>query len=132
MIKTMRIQTRRHTEVVNVTREVMEMIGGALDGLALVYTPHTTVALLLCEDDDELRHDLIHAAEGWLADCRPFTHNRNNNPNAEAHILSAFGGSRLLVAIESGKPNLGTYQHILLVELDGPKQREIRCQTIAA
>jgi secondary thiamine-phosphate synthase enzyme len=132
MLKTLRIQTQQRTEVINMTREVSEMIDSAPDGLALVYAPHTTVALLLCEDDDELRHDLIRAAESWLAGCRPFTHNRNNNPNSEAHILSAFGGTRVVLAIESGKPDLGRYQHILLVELDGPKEREVRCQMIAA
>ncbi len=64
--------------------------------------PHTTGTLLMCEDDAGLRNDLARVAENWLAACRPFTHIRKNNPNAEAHILSAFGGHGLTVTVEAG------------------------------
>jgi secondary thiamine-phosphate synthase enzyme len=99
-------------------------------GLALFYVPHTTAALLMCEDDEELRADLVRVARGWLGVCRPFTHIRNNNPNAEAHLLSAFGGHAVAVAIEHGGLDLGIYQNLLLLEMDGPKQREIRCKIV--
>jgi thiamine phosphate synthase YjbQ (UPF0047 family) len=55
-------------------------------------------------------------------------HIRNNNPNTEAHVLSAFAGTGVTVAIEKGEPDLGTYQNILLLEMDGPKKREVRCK----
>lgn len=124
------IATTRSTEAINVTASLQEMIAGIEEGIALFYLPHTTAALLICEDDDELRADIEQAAQRWLAGCRPFAHIRNNNPNSEAHILSAFGSPNVLLAIRAGKLDLGTYQNVLLLEMDGPKLREIRCQVV--
>ena len=130
MIQTIHIETSRTTEAINVTSKLAELTGDVDEGLALFYLPHTTAALLLCEDDDELRADLERTAELWLAACRPFAHVRNNNPNSEAHILSAFGSPGITLAIEGGKLDLGTYQNVLLLEMDGPKRRELRCKIV--
>ena len=128
MVEKMVVQTQRKVEVINVTQQLGEMVGDVSEGLALFYIPHTTAALLLCEDDIELRNDLVRVAKNWLADCRPFTHIRRGNPNTEAHLLSAFGGTGLTIAIEEGKLDLGAFQNVLLLEMDGPKRREIRCK----
>ncbi|NJM42141.1 MAG: YjbQ family protein [Anaerolineae bacterium] len=93
--------------------------------MMLCSIPHTTAALLVCEDDDELRADLVKVAQNWLAQLEPFSHKRNNNPNAAAHVLSAFGGFQILVPVVAGKVVLGTYQNVLLLEMDGPKRREV-------
>jgi secondary thiamine-phosphate synthase enzyme len=124
------IETTRPIEALNVTEHLAALIGGVEEGLAFFYIPHTTASLLLCEDDDELRADLERTAELWLAGCRPFAHIRNNNPNSEAHILSAFGGAGVTLAVEGGKLDLGAYQNVLLLEMDGPKRRELRCKVI--
>jgi len=130
MIKKTTVQTGADVQVINVMPQIAELAAGAADGLALFYIPHTTAALLVCEDDAELRADLERVARHWLAACRPFAHRRNNNPNTEAHVLSAFGGHGVTVAIEAGRLDLGKYQNILLLEMDGPKQREIRCKIV--
>jgi secondary thiamine-phosphate synthase enzyme len=132
MVKRITLSTRAKTEVINVTDQLAVMVKGVANGIALFYTPHTTAALLMCEDDEELRRDLVRVAEQWLMGLRPFAHIRNNNPNAEAHIFSAFGGTSLAIALENGRLDLGKYQNILLLELDGPKEREIRCQVVGA
>lgn len=132
MIRKIEVQTKHKVEVVNVTHRLAEMVGDVQAGLARIYIPHTTAALLICEDDENLRTDLVRVAEQWLAGCRPFRHIRRGNPNTEAHILSAFGGTGVTLAIEEGKLDLGTYQNVLLLEMDGPKRREIRCKLVAS
>ena len=72
----------------------------------------------------------MKVADNWLRDLRPFQHARRSNPNAEAHILSAFAGASLTIPIANGKLALGVWQNILLLELDGPKQRTVTCMTI--
>ena len=124
------IETTRKVEVLNVTAHVGEIARAAGEGVILLSVPHTTAALLLCEDDDELRADLVKVAENWLAQLEPFSHRRKNNPNAAAHILSAFGGSQLILSVTEGAPELGTYQQVLLLEMDGPKKREIWSRTL--
>ncbi len=132
MMKKIVVSTQAKTEAINVTRQLAALVNGVASGIALFYMPHTTAALLMCEDDEELRRDLVRVAEQWLTGLRPFAHMRNNNPNAEAHLVSAFGGTSLAVALENGRLDLGQYQNILLLEMDGPKEREIRCQVVCA
>ena len=106
------------------------MIGNVEQGVAVFHILHTTAALILCEDDADLREDLVKVADNWLRELRPFRHARRSNPNAEAHILSAFAGASLSIPIVDGKLALGTWQSILLLELDGPKRRKIVCAAI--
>lgn len=130
MIAKTTVRTARRAEVLNVTAMCQGLIPAGHNGLALFYIPHTTAALIVCEDDEPLRDDLVRISETWLAGSRPFAHIRNNNPNTEAHALSAFGGASVTVAVEGGRLDLGTYQNILLLEMDGPKEREIRCKVV--
>jgi secondary thiamine-phosphate synthase enzyme len=126
------IQTSKKTEVLNVTEQLAGLIGDVAQGLVWFSVPHTTAALILCEDDEELRDDLVRVAERLLADLRPFKHIRKNNPNAEAHIISALAGTSVTLAVENGHLYLGRYQNLLFVEMDGPKEREIHCFVMAA
>jgi secondary thiamine-phosphate synthase enzyme len=132
MMQQIDIATSKKTEVLNVTAQLAAMIGPVEQGLAHYSLPHTTAALILCEDDEELREDIVKVAETLLADLRPFKHIRKNNPNAEAHIFSALAGTSLVVSIAQGQLVLGTYQNILLLEMDGPKTRQISCLTLAS
>jgi len=130
MIKKITVQTQQHAEAINVTQQLLDMVAGVSDGLAFFYVPHTTAALLINEDDQDLLDDFAKIAQNWLADCRPFAHVCKSNPNTEAHALGAFGGNSVIIPIDEGKPDLGTYQNILLLEMDGPKPRETRCKVI--
>jgi secondary thiamine-phosphate synthase enzyme len=125
------VETRVKVEVLNIMAQVEAAAREVGDGVMLCSIPHTTAALLVCEDDDALRADLVKVAENWLAHLEPFTHRRNDNPNAAAHVLSAFGGFQILVPVSEGKPMLGTYQNVLLLEMDGPKKRELWVHTIS-
>jgi secondary thiamine-phosphate synthase enzyme len=131
MVKTISIQTEQKTEVINITSQLAEIIEGVSSGLALFYIPHTTAGLMISEEDPELNEDFIKVAENWLAGLKPFLHTKNNNPNTEAHVFSAFCGSRVSVAIEEGILDLGKYQNILFLEMDGPKRREVKCKLIS-
>jgi thiamine phosphate synthase YjbQ (UPF0047 family) len=64
-------------------------------------------------------------ADRLFAPMRPFAHIRKNNPNTEAHVLSAMLGTSLALPVRGGGVALGTYQRILLFELDGPKTRTV-------
>jgi secondary thiamine-phosphate synthase enzyme len=120
------IATAQPKQVIDVTDAAVRLLHEQGDGLAFYYLPHTTATLLMSEDDAELRGDLIQVATRWLKDCGPFRHIKKNNPNAEAHILSSLGGHGVTVAVKGGKLDLGEYQRLLLLELDGPKKRELR------
>jgi len=131
MSEVLSISTKSKTQVVNVTSEVQDRIGSWADSIALLQIPHTTAALIVSEDDDDLRADLARFLKVWLATSRPFTHSRNANPNAEAHISSSMLGSSVLVPVLGGRLQLGRWQQLLLIEMDGPKERSIACWPMA-
>ena len=131
MLHKLTVQTNQKTEVLDLTDQLQTLVESVQSGIALFSVPHTTAALILSEDDAELREDIVKVATDWLADLRPFKHIRKNNPNTEAHILSATMGTSVMLAVETGKLNLGTYQRILLVELDGAKERQVHAKVIS-
>lgn len=126
------IETHEKTQVIDVTWQLDALVADVADGIVLFTVPHTTAALIVTELDDELRDDITKVAENLFAGMRPFKHIKKNNPNAEAHIFSALAGTGVTLAVENGQLDLGTYQNILLLELDGPKTRHIRYKIIAA
>ncbi len=130
-MKEIEVITEEPGQVIDVTDRVAELVKAAGDGIAFVSIPHTTAALLLSEDDEELRRDFLRIARCWLKDCGPFEHIKKNNPNTIAHVLSAFAGTSLTIGISKGKFELGTYQRILFLELDGPKSRKVRLRTLS-
>ena len=125
------ITTRQAREIIDVTAGVASRASGLPDGLLIVSAPHTTVALFVSELDDGLRDDYMKIAGSLFAAARPFSHRKNNNPNTEAHAISAMFGTSVAVSVTDGKLDLGTYQRILLFELDGPKQRTVRVRHVA-
>lgn len=121
------VSTRSVLDVINVTGVAAEVMGQFGTGVGFVFTPHTTAAIIVSEDDEpDLHHDLKLVAEQWLDGVGPFRHARNNNPNTVAHVLSSFAGSSATVPVESGELSLGTYQSLLLLEFDGPRTRQVR------
>jgi len=126
------VETDQKTQVRDLTAQCQSLTSSVQNGVAIFHIMHTTAALILCEDDADLRQDLLKVAQNWLRDLRPFQHARRSNPNAEAHILSAFAGASLAIPVLDGKLALGSWQNILLLEMDGPRQRTVTCMAIEA
>lgn len=125
MTKTLTVQTQHPSEVINITGQVIELLDGSPDSLVCLATPHTTAAVFLGEDDEQLRRDYLRVACDLLAPLEPFEHCRNDNPNARAHLISALVGTHLCLPFVAGKLGIGRYQNILMLELDGPKERQL-------
>lgn len=102
------------------------------DGWLILSVPHTTAALILGENDPEMLEDYEKVATALPAPFEPFKHHRNDNPNGAAHVISSFAGTQLLLPVEDGAVVLGTWQRIILIELDGPKTRTIMAGSVAA
>ena len=96
---------------------------GAAAGALLVSVPHTTAAVTVGEAwDPDVTGDLERALAAWVPDVR-FDHGEGNSA---AHFLSEAIGVSCLVPCDEGKPALGRWQGIFLIELDGPRERTVR------
>jgi secondary thiamine-phosphate synthase enzyme len=125
-----RVKTRKKIARVDVTKEVERAAKeiGAKAGALLVSVPHTTAAVTVGETwDDDVTTDVERALAQWVPDVR-FDHGEGNSP---AHFLSEAIGVSCLVPLEDGKPVLGRWQGIVLIELDGPLERTVRVRALA-
>lgn len=101
------------------------------DGLLLVSVEHTTAALFLGESGSEMFADYERVAEGLVEAYGPFQHERWNPGNAQSHVLSSFIGTQRLLPVTDGRLDLGTWQRLIFLELDGPRRRYIAIMSLA-
>jgi len=129
-MNTVDVETRRSVEAVDVT----PLLAGAADiadGVLWISSPHTTAAVIVNEADADLLADVERTAAELLVPLEPFSHARNANPNAAAHLMAALLGRECLVLVSGGELALGEHQRVLLIELDGPKQRRLDVRALA-
>ena len=118
------VSSQRRRQLVDVTAFVQEGVAasGVADGVCHVAVPHTTAAILLNENADPAVGEDILAA---LAAMLPKISWRHSEGNSDAHVLSTLVGHSITIPIGSGELALGRWQAIYLLELDGPRKREI-------
>lgn len=128
-LTTVSVETSRSCEAIDITDSVLAAVVGR-SGALLVSAPHTTVALVLSEVDSELLRDHERVAEDLVSRWEPFQHRRNGVPNAAAHIVSSMYGTSFVIMCDDGHLDLGSYQRIVLIELDGPKSRSVHVSSL--
>lgn len=102
------------------------------DGLLLVSVEHTTAAIFLGESGPEMFADYERVVAGLVKPFGPFRHEAWNPGNAQSHVLSGFIGTQLLLPISGGRLDVGTWQRVIFLELDGPRQRSLAVASLAA
>jgi secondary thiamine-phosphate synthase enzyme len=122
-LRRLELATRRRTEAIDITGLVTERRWP--DGLLLLSVEHTTAAIFLGESGPEMFADYERVAANIIEPFGPWQHERWNPGNAQSHVLSSFIGGQLLLPISDGRPDVGTWQRIIFLELDGPRQRHI-------
>jgi secondary thiamine-phosphate synthase enzyme len=124
------VRTKKKIARVEITKEVERAAKelGAKSGALLVSVPHTTAAVTVGETwDEDVTTDIERALAAWVPDVR-FDHGEGNSP---AHFLSEAIGVSCLVPLEDGKAVLGRWQGIVLIELDGPRERTVQVRALA-
>ena len=118
----------------DVTESVCQAVhdSGVRAGIVLVSVPHTTCAVCVNENEAGLRADIERMARQVLdplAREGGFQHDRVDE-NARAHLTAILMGHQTTLPVRDGEPVLGTWQRVFLVELDGPRQREIHIDVL--
>ncbi len=109
---------------------------GVREGLVVAVGQHTTTALVINEAEERLIADIEHFFAQLVPSDRPYRHNdlqlRQVPPdeprNAHSHLIALMLGNQISLPIVAGCLGLGRYQAVLLVELDGPREREVLLQ----
>lgn len=121
------ISSSRSEEIIDITKEVKSAIKQSKlqQGICLVYTPHTTAAVIVNENwDPNLCEDILSSLSRMVPKRADYQHDRVDN-NAAAHIKSSLLGPSEALTFKDGKLALGNWQAVMLCEFDGPRQRRV-------
>jgi secondary thiamine-phosphate synthase enzyme len=90
------------------------------DGLLQVFVPHATAGLAVMEtgSGSEVLGRLLPRDDRWA-------HRHGSRGHGADHLLPVFAGPSLTVPVQAGRLLLGTWQRIVLVDLndDNPRRR---------
>ena len=120
------IHTRKTQEMIDITTQVAEVVqqAGVANGLCMVYVPHATAAIVINENaDPNVCQDIMDALARMVPEGA-WRHDRIDN-NAAAHIKATILGPSETVPVQEGRLRLGTWQSLMLVEFDGPRDRTV-------
>lgn len=120
------VRTRKQQDMVDITGRVADQVkqAGVGDGICLVYVPHATAAVVINENaDPNVCEDILDALAGLISEGK-WRHDRIDS-NAAAHIKATILGPGETVPVRGGRLRLGTWQSLMLVELDGPRERTV-------
>lgn len=129
MLKQLSIQTSSHSELINITSQVQNVVSnsGVKSGIVVVFIPHTTASVTINENaDPDVKRDLVYAMNRTVPN-EGFNHYEGNS---DAHTKCSMFGFSETIIIEGGKLLLGTWQGIYFSEFDGPRSRKIYVKII--
>jgi secondary thiamine-phosphate synthase enzyme len=122
----MKVKTRKKREVIDITDRLEQVIQREYNGdsgFCHLSVLHTTAALTTADLDPGTDLDMLDAFEALIPKLRyRHPHDPEHVPD---HILSALIGTSIGVPVENSKLVLGTWQRVVLIELDGPREREV-------
>ncbi|MBM4240262.1 MAG: YjbQ family protein [Euryarchaeota archaeon] len=125
------LRTSRRLEIRDITNEIAGILKKAniKNGLINVFTRHSTSGIVINENESRLIKDFENALKSLIPSDRNYLHNAIDN-NADSHIRAFYVGSSETIPVENGSMNLGTWQSVFFVELDGPRSRKVMVTVI--
>lgn len=119
------IQTTKKDEVIDITREIENVLQqqSVENGIINLFVEHTTCALTVMDLDYGTDLDFLDAIRGMIPKL-PYRHPHNPS-HVPDHILSSIIGMEVSLPFRDKQLIMGTWQNVVLVELDGPRDRTI-------
>ena len=135
---TLNVEPAKPFEFVDVTSQVEDAVreSSITAGTALIFSRHTTAAVVINEAEPGLQQDMERLLERLAPRADEYAHNEmartipNEPENGHAHCWHLLLGASETVPVVDGRLHLGTWQRVFLVELDGPRRREIVVQVM--
>jgi secondary thiamine-phosphate synthase enzyme len=109
---------------VDLTDAVEAFCAGRGDGLCNVFVPHATAGVAIIETGAGSDQDLIDTLERLLPRDDRYRHAHGSPGHGADHVLPAIVAPSVTVPVQGGKPMLGTWQSVVLVDLnrDNPRR----------
>ena len=113
------------TLVTDLTQRAQQFCAGRGDGLLTVFVPHATAGVALIETGSGTEPDLADAVDRLLPRQDVYRHRHGTRGHGRDHVLPAFVAPSVTVPVIDGRPALGTWQSLVLVDsnVDNPERR---------
>ena len=120
------------TLVTDLTDQVERFCDGRGDGLLNVFVPHATAGVALIETGSGSESDLSDAVDRLLPREDVYRHRHGSRGHGRDHVLPAFVAASLTLPVLAGRPALGTWQSVVLVDSNGDNPvRRVRLSFLA-
>lgn len=111
------ITTGTRAGITDITGDLSRFASGRGDGLLSVFVPHATAGVAIIEVGAGSDSDLLAAIDDLLpADSGRWRHEHGSPGHGRDHVLPAFISPSLTIPVVEGRPVLGTWQSIVLVD----------------
>ena len=131
---TLSFQTEGFCHLIDITPLTQDKVrdSGMTQGIAVVFVPGSTGAVLTMEFEDGLVQDFERLMEQLAPQDSPYEHDRRwGDGNGFSHLRAALMGASAVVPVVNGRLALGTWQQLLFVDFDNRKrQRTIIVQLL--
>ncbi|QYZ78589.1 YjbQ family protein [Methanofollis formosanus] len=121
------VTTRGEGDIVDLTPAVHRCVeaSGTENGVCTLFVVGSTAAISTIEYEDGVLDDLRGALERVAPSDIVYAHDRRwGDGNGRSHVRASFVGPSLTLPVENGSPVLGTWQQVVLLELDIRQRRE--------
>jgi secondary thiamine-phosphate synthase enzyme len=111
------VETGGRPGAVDISAAVARFASGHGDGLLSVFVPHATAGLAIIEIGAGSDQDLLAAIDELLPAERGRWHHEHGSPgHGRDHVLPAFISPSITIPVIGGRPALGTWQSVVLVD----------------
>jgi len=120
------VTTAREGDIVDITPEVRSVVreSGIAEGMVNIFVSGSTAAVTTIEYEPGVLADLTRALAAIAPDSIPYAHDsRWGDGNGRSHVKASLVGPSITVPVARGEPALGTWQQLVLLELDVRKGR---------
>lgn len=124
------ITTDYKKQIVDITDSINSQndIKKISEGVCYLFIAHTTAALSVADLDEGTDLDMLDAFEKIIP---KLNYRHPHNPlHVGDHIMSSIIGPSEFLFVKNGQLVLGSWQRVVLIELDGPRERVIYMKTL--
>ncbi len=135
--ESLELETTGAPEFHDITDDVCAIVAdsGVSYGQVTIFSCHTTAAIRINENEPLLLRDMARILRQVAPSEAYYEHNdfgrrtvnmnEDECANGHAHCQHLFLSSSETIPVIDGRPSLGTYQRVFLIELDHPRMRQV-------
>jgi len=133
--KFFKISTKGEGDIIDISKEVRKAVkeSNVKTGVIHLFVQHSTAALTTIEYEPGVLSDLKRSLSVLAPNDAHYAHDaRWGDGNGRSHVKAALVGPSLTLPIESGEPACGTWQQVVLLELDvnAGRERTVVCSVL--